>query len=132
MAQAIRQVQSQGGMVAHAGKYHNQYHFFGRLQQPLIAMLVEELRAWLGQHPAAWVVLYEKRNQQALTRFKPLAMQPYRGKTVVLVDAKTALNLLPSLSEYSDQETRYYASTSRCITTSRDGEIVEMACLKTI
>ena len=101
MAQAIRQVQSQGGVVAHAGKYHNQYHFFGRLQQPLIAMPVEELRAWLGQHPAAWVVLYE-RNQQALTQLKPLAIQPYRGKTVVLVDAKTALSLLPHPSKRPD------------------------------
>ncbi|MHB8915243.1 MAG: ArnT family glycosyltransferase [Thiobacillus sp.] len=93
MAQAIRQAQDQNITVAHEGKYHDQYHFFGRLQKPLIALPNEGLASWLTQNPAAWAVLYV-RDTRVLQPVRTLARQPYRGKTVVLVDAKTALILL--------------------------------------
>ncbi len=38
MASHIATVQQQGLPVAHVGKYHNQYHFLGRLEQPLIIL----------------------------------------------------------------------------------------------
>ena len=93
IAQAIRQIQGQGGLVAHAGKYHDQYHFFGRLQQPLTAMPVEALSGWLAQHPQAWVVMYI-RDTRLLESDPPIVRQPYRGKTAVLVDAHAAQGLL--------------------------------------
>jgi len=93
MALAIRQGQDQGITVAHAGKYHDQYHFFGRLQKPLVAVPNEALTSWLIQHPQAWAVLY-LRNKEVLTSKEILATQPYRGKTVVLVTAKAALDIL--------------------------------------
>ena len=93
IAQAIRQAQRQNITVAHEGKYHDQYHFFGRLEKPLIALPNEALGDWLIQHPTAWAVLYI-RDKQVLQSVQTFVTQPYRGKTVVLVDAKTALRLL--------------------------------------
>lgn len=93
MAQAIRQAQDRNITVVHEGKYHDQYHFFGRLEKPLIALPNEALAAWLVQHPSAWAVLYIK-DKQVLQSVRTFITQPYRGKTVVLIDAKTALRLL--------------------------------------
>lgn len=103
MAQAIKQAQDKNIVVAHAGKYHDQYHFFGRLQHPLVAVTNEELTPWLMQHPSAWVVLYIK-DKQALATAQSFAAQPYRGKTVVLVDAQTALTLLAHPEALMPQE----------------------------
>ena len=93
IAQAIKQAQDRNITVAHEGKYHDQYHFFGRLQKPLIALPNEGLASWLVEHPTALAVLYI-RDTQVLQSVPTLSTQPYRGKTVVLVDAKTALLLL--------------------------------------
>ena len=96
IAQAIRQLQDKGELVAHAGKYHDQYHFFGRLHKPLIEMPAEEISAWLTQHPQAWVVLY-LRDTRLLVLHRPVMSQPFRGKTAVLLDGATAQRLLARL-----------------------------------
>ena len=93
LAQAIHQVQQQGHPVAHAGKYHDQYHFFGRLQQPLAALQDAALKDWLTQHPTAYAVIYV-RNPRLLEGIEPHVTQAYRGQTAVLLDAKNALDLL--------------------------------------
>ncbi len=93
LAYAIRQAQDQGHLVAHAGTYHDQYHFFGRLQQPLVALQEHALKDWLIRHPRDLVVVYvkDKRELQGLTA---MALQRYRGKAAALLDAKNALDLL--------------------------------------
>lgn len=103
IAQAIRQIQDKGGVVAHAGKYHDQYHFFGRLQQPLIAMPAEHLPSWLALHPQAWVVMYV-RDTRALAAYPQVIAQPYRGKTAVLLEASTAQRALTQLSAASNAD----------------------------
>lgn len=103
IAQAIRQIQDKGGWVAHAGKYHDQYHFFGRLQKPLTEMPVEELSAWLLHHPQVWVVMYI-RDTRLLAAHQAVITQPFRGKTAVLVDAATAQSLLTRLQALSPSD----------------------------
>lgn len=98
MAQAIRQVQDAGGQVAHAGKYHAQYQFAGRLQAPLAELHGSELPRWLAAHPAGYVVMYLERDR------KPDALavrhqQAYRGGVAVLVDTRTAAGLLAAQGE---------------------------------
>lgn len=94
MAQAIKAAQESGRTVAHLGDYHDQYHFAGRLQQPLV--LVErkdELSVWLAEHPDAYVVVYSK-NLKRLEGTNLIASQHYLGAAVALVDAPAANALL--------------------------------------
>ena len=96
ISRAIRQSQDRGHLVANAGKYHDQYQFFGRLQQPLVELQEDTLKDWLQNHPTAYVVMYIK-NLETLNGAAAIAAQPYRGKVVALLDAKTALDLLTHL-----------------------------------
>ena len=93
LAHAIHKAQQTGQLVAHAGKYHGQYHFFGRLQQPLIIQHGDALKDWLQQHPTAYAVVYVK-DLQALNGVTAVTSQRYRGKAAALLDAKSALDLL--------------------------------------
>jgi hypothetical protein len=98
MAQAIGQVQAQGLPVVNAANYHAQYQFLGRLEKPLLALYGAELRPWLTAHPEAYVVIYLKDRQKTAAipaRYK----QAYRGGEVALVDARTAVGLLPAHAE---------------------------------
>jgi 4-amino-4-deoxy-L-arabinose transferase-like glycosyltransferase len=98
MAQAIRQVQDAGGQVAHAGKYHAQYQFAGRLAAPLPELHGDELPRWLAAHPAGYVVMYPERNRNR-GAIAARHQQAYRGGVAVLVDARTAAGLLAAQGE---------------------------------
>ncbi|HWR78100.1 MAG TPA: glycosyltransferase family 39 protein, partial [Thiobacillus sp.] len=95
MAQAIRQVQAQGLPVANAATYHAQYQFLGRLEAPLVVLHGPELTRWLTAHPEAYVVIYLKDGQN-LDTIPARHKQAYRGGSVVLVNAQTAVRLLPA------------------------------------
>jgi 4-amino-4-deoxy-L-arabinose transferase-like glycosyltransferase len=93
MAHAIRRAQDSGHVVAHTGKYHDQYQFPGRLQQPLVVLRGGAINDWLMQHPDARAVVYVK-NLERLQGVSVIASQRYRGVAAALVDAQTALKLL--------------------------------------
>ena len=103
MARAIQQAQHRGYLVAHAGKYHDQYHFFGRLEQPLVVLHGNALKDWLKQHPTAVAVLYVK-DTHSLEGIPVIASQRYRGKAAALLDAKTALSLVTKLEDKGTQQ----------------------------
>lgn len=93
MAMAIKAVQDEGRPVANAARYHAQYQFLGRLEKPLVELRGDALAPWLAAHPDGYMVIYlEHRDDYKAVpaRFG----QPYRGGSVVLVDAPTAANLL--------------------------------------
>jgi 4-amino-4-deoxy-L-arabinose transferase-like glycosyltransferase len=98
MAQAIRQVQDEGRLVANAAKYHAQYQFVGRLEKPLVELQAGELAAWLAAHPDGYAVMYLK-DSRGLDTLPARHAQGYRGGAVVLVDAPTAAGLLPARAE---------------------------------
>lgn len=87
MAQAIRQLQDRGIPVANVGKYHAQFQFAGRLEQPLAQVNANELPAWLEKNPHGAVVAYVSRNREPA---EFLFSQPYRGETAVLLSADQA------------------------------------------
>jgi hypothetical protein len=99
MALAIKQVQDAGWPVANAARYHAQYQFLGRLEAPLVELRGTELARWLEIHPEGHVVMYLKKDRQDLDGFPVLHKQAYRGKVVVLVDAKTAASLLAAATD---------------------------------
>ncbi|MFB0936389.1 MAG: hypothetical protein QMB52_11515, partial [Propionivibrio sp.] len=83
-----------GRQVAHDGTYHNQYQFAGRLQAPLVEIEdTETLKSWLTAHPQAYAVVYAK-DFSSFEGLITIASQRYRGRTVALLDAPSALSLL--------------------------------------
>jgi 4-amino-4-deoxy-L-arabinose transferase-like glycosyltransferase len=90
-AQAIGALQAKGVKVAHLGEYHAEYHFVGRLEQPLVIHeSYEALKTWVVSHPHAWVLLRKDHHENkkfwtadVLQTAKPL--RPYRTTETVLV-----------------------------------------------
>jgi 4-amino-4-deoxy-L-arabinose transferase-like glycosyltransferase len=87
MANAIKQLQDKGMPVANLGKYHAQFQFAGRLEQPLAQLNADELPAWLERNPHGAVVAYASRRQE---QPESLFSQPYRGEMAVLLSADQA------------------------------------------
>jgi len=58
IALQIRSLQQRGVTVAHLGKYQDEFHFPGRLEEPLVVLTEPALRVWLVNHPDAYVVSY--------------------------------------------------------------------------
>lgn len=94
LATAIAGLQRQGVAIANDGVYHDQFHFAGRLEQPLTVLDDEPaLVAWLAARPEAYAVLYLDR-RAALPASGIAAQQPYRGERAVLASSAAALALL--------------------------------------
>jgi hypothetical protein len=98
MAEAIRHVQEQGLPVANGATYHAQYQFLGRLEKPLDQVRDGEIEPWLAAHPDGYIVLYLDEVSDIASvsaRYK----QRYSGGAVVLVDTRTAVELLAAAAD---------------------------------
>lgn len=82
MAAEIKKLQDRGVAVAHAGNYHAQYQFAGRLNKPLEMLNSGSGSAWIKNHPQGAVVTYTKRGMEPK---EFLFSQSYRGETAVLM-----------------------------------------------
>jgi 4-amino-4-deoxy-L-arabinose transferase-like glycosyltransferase len=58
IADEVKQLQQQGHVIAHKGKYRGEYHFLGRLEKPLQVINGYEELPWLIEHPSAYIVDY--------------------------------------------------------------------------
>ena len=83
VAARIAALQAQGIPVAFLGKYHAQYNFAGRLEQPVAILDDPELAAWVAQHPNGRVVDIERERRGDSTRV-PEFEAPFRGQWVQL------------------------------------------------
>ena len=82
-------------MVANGDFYHDQFHFAGRLRQPLVAFEDDKKMAgWLAAHPDALAVLYLK-NDKRLQGLSVVAVHRYIGGVAALLEAPVAISLLP-------------------------------------
>lgn len=93
IALAIRQVQQAGHPVGNMSKYHAQYQFPGRLEVPLTELRGMETMPWLAAHPNGYLVLY-LRDGRGLDAINARHWQRYRGGVVVLLDNRTAADVL--------------------------------------
>lgn len=93
MALAIRQVQDEGHPVANIATYHAQYQFLGRLKTPLAEVTGPSATQWLASHPDGYAVVYLD-GRHGLAAIPARHKQAYRGGSAVLVDARTAAELL--------------------------------------
>jgi len=80
--------QRQGAPLAHLGKYHGQFHFLGRLTDPIAVVDARSIEPWLRRHPGAKVVAYYR----ALPKDpEPDFAQAYRGRFLVVWDGAVLL-----------------------------------------
>ncbi|MBI5039927.1 MAG: hypothetical protein HZB57_01555, partial [Gammaproteobacteria bacterium] len=81
MSVRIAAIQAAGHPVAHLGKYHSQFHFFGRLKRPLkeIAPIPKRVLGWARKHPDGYLVLYYDQWPQPLPHADAEYTQDFRG-----------------------------------------------------
>jgi 4-amino-4-deoxy-L-arabinose transferase-like glycosyltransferase len=93
LAEAIARAQHVGTPVAHAGKYHAQYQFAGRLRQPLTVLPLDGLTTWFKSHPGGLAVVYVRKPED-LDGVPVQFRQLYRSRVAALVDAEAYARLL--------------------------------------
>jgi len=92
IGQALARHQALGQPTAHEGKYHAQFHFSGRLRQPLIQLGAGEIPNWLEAHPNGVAVIYFD-DRSDFTPYQPLAVQAFRGSFALLIDHRAVAAL---------------------------------------
>lgn len=94
IATALARLEARGHPIGHEGKYHGQYHFSGRLTQPLQELWADqEKQDWLDAHPNGVMVLYFPRDAD-LAPLEPLHLQPYRSGQAAVFTADGARKAL--------------------------------------
>ncbi|HDS15996.1 MAG TPA: phospholipid carrier-dependent glycosyltransferase [Proteobacteria bacterium] len=97
MALKIAELQRQGHQVAiYPARFANQFHFPGRLRQPLITLdEIHEVGPWLAAHPKAYIVTF-RRNLSPDNDSGPPELTLESGKRRISLWSATALQpLLP-------------------------------------
>ena len=54
----LAELQADQRPIAHVGKYHNQFHFLGRLREPLQVISPPDALDWARAHPDGYLVVY--------------------------------------------------------------------------
>ena len=104
MARAIEEKQAEGYQVIHAGKYHGQFHFMGKLEKPLVELYdPEKIGAYAAAHDKVALITYE-RDGRRIDPSEYFFMQPYRSREVVLWDRA-------GIAHYLAEENRKKAAT---------------------
>jgi len=89
LAQELARQQAAGYQIGYPGFYHAQFHFLGRLTQPIEEINAMEAAAWLEQQPKRLLVLAIPDELDA-TPYQPLFIQPYRSRYLLLLDPRAA------------------------------------------
>ncbi len=78
-ADVLSQAQARGQSIANLQTYDGQFHFLGRLTQPIEPLHTEaELQAWAAVHPDGLVISYPDSSTPAMIQHA-VYMQPFRG-----------------------------------------------------
>jgi 4-amino-4-deoxy-L-arabinose transferase-like glycosyltransferase len=92
----LSKMQRQGYVIANYGKYHGQFHFLGKLEQPIIETGDETIKNWLSKTPRAKIIAIQKTIRAKPP--KPDFMQKYRGKYILVWDRSTVI-IYPNLPQ---------------------------------
>ena len=68
--------------IANVGKYHDQFHFYGRLTRPLAVVQPSDAPAWARNHPNGWLVSYPRTAPATAAH-----VQRFRGRYLALIRA---------------------------------------------
>ena len=91
----LSKMQSQGYVIANYGKYHGQFHFLGKLKQPIIETGDGSIKKWLIRNPRAKIISVQKEISTQIP--KPDFIQKYRGKYILVWD-RSLLMIHPNLA----------------------------------
>lgn len=92
MGAHLKQLETRAVPVANAAGYNDQFHFYGRLQRPLLEITRAEIGSWLAKNPQGRVAVYLKKADEA-PAVRAEFWQPYLEGAVVLVDAQSVRRL---------------------------------------
>lgn len=90
IAAQIAALQAQGVSVAHPGKYHGEFQFAGRLQQPLQVIARGSELDWAKANPQG-ALLLRHRALDTQARTAAVFVQPYREREAALWRAATLI-----------------------------------------
>lgn len=78
--------QRQGIALAFIGKYHGQFQYAGRLEQPIavVGLIRPDLKDWLAGNPDGRVITVLESWPEDL---QPLLQKPFRGRNIAVFDA---------------------------------------------
>lgn len=80
----ISGLQTRGIKISQYGKYHGQYHFLGRLREPIeILTDLDRVKVWAHNNPGGYVIMY-CRNRVSADEPGVDYEQDFRGKQVVI------------------------------------------------
>ncbi|WP_142809159.1 ArnT family glycosyltransferase [Tepidiphilus olei] len=88
----IAQAQAEGRPVGFVGKYYDQFHFYGRLTQPIEEISWSSLHAWAKDHPHG-VIIETFANTPPSEFAAPAFQQPYRGRILLVVAASDVMSV---------------------------------------
>lgn len=88
-ANQIASLKQSGRPVANVGKYHGQYHFLGRLYEPLDVIRGDEIVEWFSGNPDGVLVAYHRKLPELSAG--PFFTQKFRGRIVALWGRDAAL-----------------------------------------
>jgi hypothetical protein len=81
VARYLSELETAGRPLAHAGRYHGEYQFAGRLRRPLEVIEPGDVNSWLARHPDGYVVVYSNR---LIHEPGDELRRPFRGGTVAV------------------------------------------------
>ncbi len=84
IAQKIASLEKAGFRIANAGKYHGQYHFYGRLTKSLDIISKGQIKKWLDTHPQGRVIAYFHKWPDS-TNAHVEYVHPFRGRMAVIL-----------------------------------------------
>jgi 4-amino-4-deoxy-L-arabinose transferase-like glycosyltransferase len=90
ISQKLGEWQRSGFNLAFSGKYHGQFNFMGRLQKTIttIGLVDRDIKKWLAENPQGRIVTVTDDVPEMTT---PVYSQPYRGRTLIVIDASQAI-----------------------------------------
>ncbi|TRW94236.1 ArnT family glycosyltransferase [Candidatus Methylobacter oryzae] len=91
-AQTIAALMDQNSDIAFYGsKYHGQYHFSGRLKQPITVVPdITDLYAWAGHHQSGYIIVIYK-HSESLPESLISYHYPFKGQNIGLISCRTLL-----------------------------------------
>ncbi|MEW5863624.1 MAG: glycosyltransferase family 39 protein [Pseudomonadota bacterium] len=85
MSERLAQLEAAGAPLAIVGAYHGQYHFHGRLRQPIALLDRAAVPAWVRAHPGGYVLAYYRGRRRLWTGpAAPDFQSRYRSGTMAL------------------------------------------------
>lgn len=85
LSERLAEAERNGSPLANVGKYRGQFHYYGRLEEPIQRIRPTELEAWLAEHPTGRVVVYLPLDRVYAGPGRVLVQQRYRGKQAALI-----------------------------------------------